>query len=292
MATSRPLSTDGPDRHMVVRMFLGSGSGYHGDRKRQNDCESDHDPDLTHPPAHTTCLDHNAGCRPTKARLIGSLVQIVGRLKHGGFPQPLRDSPMNSSDNLSGLGQMVRAMSDWQAWPAPKSPSSRHPACTFLFVPQAEPPTYKIWRKSVQAIGRKRWAIAEGYIPSSTGPHPQMTSHETVCLLNAGPQDAHVSITVFYADRPPVGPYRLLVPAERTRHVRFNDLSDPAPIPVDRDFASLIESDVPIVVQHTRLDSTLARRKMRCSVRSPSREMSSVVEKEADVAPSSRPDAG
>jgi hypothetical protein len=48
------------------------------------------------------------------------------------------------------------------------------------------------------------------------------------------------------------------VPAERTRHVRFNDLTDPAPIPVDRDFASLIESDVPIVVQHTRLDSRQA----------------------------------
>ena len=112
---------------------------------------------------------------------------------------------------------------------------------------------------TVEPIGKKRWAIAEGYIPpSSTGPHPQMTSHETVCLLNTGFQDAHVAITVFYTDSPPVGPYRLIVPAERTRHVRFNDLTDPAPIPVDRDFASLIESDVPIVVQHTRLDSRQA----------------------------------
>jgi hypothetical protein len=111
----------------------------------------------------------------------------------------------------------------------------------------------------MEPIGRKRWAIAEGYIPpSSTGPHPQMTSHETVCLLNTGPRDAHVSITVFYTDRSPVGPYQVVVPAERTRHVRFNDLSDPAPIPVDHDFASLIESDVPIVVQHTRLDSRQA----------------------------------
>jgi len=108
-------------------------------------------------------------------------------------------------------------------------------------------------------IGRKRWAVAEGYIPSgSTGPHPQMTSHETICLLNAGRQDAHVEVTVFYADRDPVGPYRLLVPARRTRHVRFNDLKDPAPIPMDTDFASVIESDVPIVVQHTRLDSRQA----------------------------------
>ena len=111
----------------------------------------------------------------------------------------------------------------------------------------------------MQVIGKKRWAIAEGYIPpASTGPHPQMTSHETVCLLNVGPDDAHVSITVFYVDRTPVGPYRLVVPAERTKHVRFNDLTDPAPIPRDKDFASLIESDVPIVVQHTRLDSRQA----------------------------------
>ncbi len=111
----------------------------------------------------------------------------------------------------------------------------------------------------MEPIGRKRWAIAEGYIPpTSTGPHPQMTSHETVCVLNAGSCDAHVEITVFYTDRAPVGPYKLVVPAERTRLVRFYDLTDPAPIPADSDFASLIESDVPIVVQHTRLDSRQA----------------------------------
>jgi hypothetical protein len=108
-------------------------------------------------------------------------------------------------------------------------------------------------------IGAKRWAIAEGYIPPfGHGPAPQMTSHETVCLLNAGDRDAQVAITVYYTDREPVGPYRLTVPARRTRHVRFNDLTDPAPIPMDTDFASVIESDVPIVVQHTRLDSRQA----------------------------------
>lgn len=85
-----------------------------------------------------------------------------------------------------------------------------------------------------------------------------MTSHETACLLNVSGQDARVAITIFYADRGPAGPYRILVPAERTRHVRFNDLTDPEPIPRDTDFASLIESDVPIVVQHTRLDSRQA----------------------------------
>lgn len=113
--------------------------------------------------------------------------------------------------------------------------------------------------KSNEPIGRTRWAIAEGYIPvGSHGPEPQMTSHETVCLLNASDNDAHVEITIFFADREPCGPYRVTVPARRTRHVRFNDLSDPEPIPKDTDFASVIESDVPIVAQHTRLDSRQA----------------------------------
>lgn len=105
-------------------------------------------------------------------------------------------------------------------------------------------------------IGHKCWAIAEGYIPeSSHGPEPEMTSHETACLLNASEQDAHVRITIYFSDRDPVGPYQLTVPAKRTTHLRFNDLKDPAPIPRGIDYASVIESDAPIVVQHTRLDS-------------------------------------
>ena len=111
----------------------------------------------------------------------------------------------------------------------------------------------------MRPLGRYRWAIAEGYIPSwSNGPKPQFTSHETACLLNASDEEAHVKITVFFSDREPVGPYRLIVPARRTQHVRFNELKDPEPIPVDTDYASIIESDVPIVVQHTRLDSRQA----------------------------------
>jgi hypothetical protein len=37
--------------------------------------------------------------------------------------------------------------------------------------------------------------------------------------------------------------------------VRFNDLDFPEPIPKDTGFASVIESNIPIVGQHTRLDS-------------------------------------
>lgn len=110
-----------------------------------------------------------------------------------------------------------------------------------------------------EAVGRRTWAIAEGYIPSAGhGPAPAMISHETACLLNAGDRDANVRILVYFADRDPSGPYRVVVPARRTIHLRFNDLTDPEPIPRDTDYSSVIESDVPIVVQHTRLDSRQA----------------------------------
>lgn len=107
-----------------------------------------------------------------------------------------------------------------------------------------------------EPIGKRRWAIAEGYIPpSSTGDSREMTSHETACILNASDREAQITVTVFFTDRDPAGPYRMSVPARRTRHFRFNEFSDPEPVPAGTDFASVIESDVPVVVQHTRLDS-------------------------------------
>ncbi|PIW65332.1 MAG: sensory rhodopsin transducer [Candidatus Omnitrophica bacterium CG12_big_fil_rev_8_21_14_0_65_45_16] len=121
-----------------------------------------------------------------------------------------------------------------------------------------------------KSIGSKVWAIAEGYIPATShGPEPQMTSHETACILNAGESEAHIKITVFYEDREPIGPYQLTVPGKRTNHVRFNDLKDPEPVPRDTPFASLIESSEPIVVQHTRLDSRQAENALLSTIAFP-----------------------
>ena len=122
----------------------------------------------------------------------------------------------------------------------------------------------------MEAIGRTRWALAEGYIPSlSHGPSPQMISHETLCLLNTSDSEADVRITIYFADREPAGPYRLSVPARRTKHLRINDLSDPAPIPPDTDYASVVESTIPIVVQQTRLDSRQAENALFSTVAYP-----------------------
>lgn len=101
--------------------------------------------------------------------------------------------------------------------------------------------------------------IAEGYIPEyGNGPEPEFTSHETACILNTSDKSAILEITIYFADKEPVGPYKVRVDARRTYHLRFNNLTDPRPIPKGTDYSSVIRSNVPVVIQHTRLDSRQA----------------------------------
>ncbi|MGZ3846920.1 MAG: sensory rhodopsin transducer [Flavisolibacter sp.] len=105
-------------------------------------------------------------------------------------------------------------------------------------------------------VGKKIWAIAEGYIPSwSNGPGREFVSHEAACILNTSNQEAHIELTIYFSDKDPVGPYKISVLPKRTLHLRFNDLKHPEPIPLGTDYSSVFVSDVPIVIQHTRLDS-------------------------------------
>lgn len=102
-------------------------------------------------------------------------------------------------------------------------------------------PSETIESKSIDMnLGRKQW-VTQGRMSSRRD--------ETVFLLNASPQEAHLEVVVYYSDRDPVGPYHLTVPARRVKPLRFSKLTDPKPIPHATDYASTIESDVPIVVQ-------------------------------------------
>ena len=111
--------------------------------------------------------------------------------------------------------------------------------------------------KDTQLItGKKRWAIAEGYIPNDDQNKDEThISHETICILNAGSQPADIELTLFFKDRDPIGPYKSTVNPFRTSHIRFNDLKDPQPVPRGTDFSSVLVSSVPVIAQHTRLDS-------------------------------------
>ncbi|SDB33066.1 hypothetical protein SAMN05660653_01579 [Desulfonatronum thiosulfatophilum] len=109
-------------------------------------------------------------------------------------------------------------------------------------------------------MGRTTWMISAGHIPlRSTGREPENTSRDELCFLNAGYREAQVEVTLFYADREPVGPYRLEIPPRRIRRVRVNNLINPEAPPLDTDYGAVIESNVPIVVQFERTDTSDAK---------------------------------
>ncbi len=105
--------------------------------------------------------------------------------------------------------------------------------------------------------GEKLWYIPDGYIPEiSSG---QLTSHESICVLNTSSEDALLRITIFFEDREPMEDIMVVVGARRTKHIRTSSLHrEGTPIPVGVPYAIEVKSDVPVIVQYSRLDSTQA----------------------------------
>lgn len=116
-------------------------------------------------------------------------------------------------------------------------------------------------------LGARTWVVPEGYLPTySHGPKPELESHGTLCVLNPGSQDANLRITIYFHDRGPAGPFHARIPAERTRHLRLNELEGPEEIPRGVDFSSVLEADEPVVVQYTRLDSRQAENALMTTI--------------------------
>lgn len=108
-------------------------------------------------------------------------------------------------------------------------------------------------------IGMRQWALSAGRAPSrSSGAEPAFTSHDLLCLLNAGAVLANVRVTIVYAARAEVGPYRLVVAPRRVRHLRINDLIFPQAARLDEPYGLMVVSDVPVVVQFGRQDTRQA----------------------------------
>ncbi|HZG56656.1 sensory rhodopsin transducer [Paenibacillus sp.] len=103
--------------------------------------------------------------------------------------------------------------------------------------------------------GHTLWYIPDGYIPPvSTG---TLISHESICVLNANAEAANLSITIFFEDRDPLEDVAVRVEGRRTAHVRTSTLErDGQSIPVGVPYAMEVRSDVPIIVQYSRMDAT------------------------------------
>lgn len=106
-----------------------------------------------------------------------------------------------------------------------------------------------------KAKGHTLWYIPDGYIPPlSSG---VLTSHESICVLNANEEAANLKVTIFFEDRDPIEDVPVRVEGRRTAHVRTSSLKkDGQSIPPGVPYAMEIQSDIPIIVQYSRMDTT------------------------------------
>jgi len=106
------------------------------------------------------------------------------------------------------------------------------------------------------AMGCKVWLVPDGYLPSCEP--GDLVSHESICVLNTGTEKAHCKLDVFFEDRDPLLDIPFQVEAQRTCHLRLDrpDMLGGIELPRDVPYATRVMSDVPVVVQSSRLDVT------------------------------------
>lgn len=105
--------------------------------------------------------------------------------------------------------------------------------------------------------GAKTWCFPDGYLPEKTG-QGSMEAHEALMLLNCGKNPANVKLDLYFEDRDPVKDIPVIVGAERVKTLRLDNPDDIGgfEIPALTQYSIRVRSDVDIVVQFGRLDTT------------------------------------
>ncbi|HSK99216.1 MAG TPA: sensory rhodopsin transducer [Rubrobacteraceae bacterium] len=107
--------------------------------------------------------------------------------------------------------------------------------------------------ESAAIEGARLWLIPDGFVPEESSGSQE--SHEAICVLNTSLEEARLSVSFYFENRDPIKNVAVVVPAERTRHIRTDDI-DGVEIPRGVPYAIRVESSVPVTVQCSRMDTT------------------------------------
>ena len=100
-----------------------------------------------------------------------------------------------------------------------------------------------------KTYGKKTWLIPDCFLNSVS--KNESISHEAICVLNTSDNDATINLTLFYEDREKIeGDFVSFCKAGRTHHIRLDKIVRDVP------YAILVESDVEVVCQYSRLDTS------------------------------------
>ena len=107
-------------------------------------------------------------------------------------------------------------------------------------------------------LGAKVWLIPDGYYPESSS--GKFSSHEAICVLNPGRQDAELSITLYFEDRDKMEGFKAVCQAERTNHIRMDQIKNAKGegVPQGVAYGMMVQSNTEVIVQYSRMDTTQA----------------------------------
>ncbi|MCY4145027.1 MAG: sensory rhodopsin transducer [Chloroflexi bacterium] len=103
--------------------------------------------------------------------------------------------------------------------------------------------------------GALTWLVPDAYLAEPADADPVNKNHESICVLNVTPDDANILLDFYFEDRPPVEGIAVVVPAKRCPHLRLDkpEQIGGLVIPFDVPYGLRLRSDVPIVVQYSRM---------------------------------------
>ncbi|HZH73317.1 MAG TPA: sensory rhodopsin transducer [Mariniphaga sp.] len=108
----------------------------------------------------------------------------------------------------------------------------------------------------MRKIGYKKWVIPGGYIPFATnGREPELLSQDKISILNLNKEPTTIRMTVYYQEEEPVSGYPLEIKGMRVKKFRVNDLIDPFPVVLEKEYSLIIEADKPVVVQFLKMNT-------------------------------------
>ena len=113
--------------------------------------------------------------------------------------------------------------------------------------------------------GATTWYFPDGYLPEKTD--GAMEAHEAVMILNVQDDDAHIRLDIYFEDREPVLDIALTVEARRvvSLHTDIPSHIGDVVIPPLTQYAMRLRSDVPVVAQFGRLDTTQSNMAYYCA---------------------------
>jgi hypothetical protein len=109
----------------------------------------------------------------------------------------------------------------------------------------------------MEAIGHKKWVIPSGHIPlKSNGKEPELLSKDQIAVLNTNDKEAEIKLTIFFNQQSPLTGYSVKIGPRRLRKIRINDLINPFPVYLEMDYSILIESDIKVIVQFLKMNTS------------------------------------